>query len=79
MLTESGREYNPSKSPSACIIARRYLKRGWAPVPVPRGKKGPTEKGWQSLEITRDNVEQYFDDDEMNVGVKLGRASGGLG
>ena len=71
------KQNKPKERPSATDVARAYVKRGWAPVPVPRRKKGPTNQGWQKLQITRDNVERYFGD-LINVGVKLGRASGGL-
>jgi hypothetical protein len=65
-------------TPTARAIAREYLERDWAPVPVPYREKGPTDRGWQNLQITQDNVADYFDGERMNVGVKLGRASGGL-
>jgi P4 family phage/plasmid primase-like protien len=45
---------------------------------VPPGEKGPISNGWQKQEITEANVAQHFPDPSMNVGVQLGRASGGL-
>lgn len=32
------------------ILAREYVKAGWALVPIPSGSKGPTAKGWNKLE-----------------------------
>jgi hypothetical protein len=59
-------------------IARDYLEREWMPVPVPYRKKGPTDEGWQKRKITKDNVAEYFDGEPVNIGVQLGRESGGL-
>jgi hypothetical protein len=59
-------------------MAQAYLERGWIPVPVPHRKKGPTDDGWQKRKITKDNVAEYFDGEPMNIGVQLGRESGGL-
>jgi len=55
-----------------------YLTRGWQPVPVPHGEKNPRLKEWGDLKITRRNVSDYFDGEPQNIGVRLGRASGGL-
>ncbi len=58
--------------------ARAYLERGWKLVPVPYKAKAPTKPGWQDLDITPRNVEEYFDAVRQNIGVCLGRDSGGL-
>jgi hypothetical protein len=63
---------------SSLDVARLYLKRGWAPVAVRYAEKRPTDKGWQKLEVTQENVSEYFDGQRGNIGIKLGRASGGL-
>jgi hypothetical protein len=59
-------------------IARDYLKRGWAPLPIPRGAKAPTLKDWGKLTITTENLSEYFNGGPMNVGVLLGPRSAGL-
>src|SRR4051812_33885073 len=59
-------------------IARDLLKRGYKPVPIPIGEKGPIIKDWQKLIITADNVGQYFNGAAINVGVQMGSASEGL-
>jgi hypothetical protein len=57
--------------------ARRYIERGFAPVPIPAREKGPRIQDWPNLRLTEDSLPLYFKDG-CNVGVILGRASGGL-
>ena len=57
--------------------ARRYLKRGWTPVYVEPGVKGPTDKGWQNQRFTEADLPVHFDR-PGNIGIILGEASGGL-
>lgn len=59
-------------------IATRYIHKGWSPVPIPLGRKGPIEDGWQNLTITVENVAEHFNGAAMNVGVQMGPKSGGL-
>jgi hypothetical protein len=59
-------------------IALDFLRRGWKPVPVPYREKAPTDRGWHKQSITKANAAQHFNGQRMNVGVQLGRASGGL-
>jgi hypothetical protein len=59
-------------------IARDYLLRHWKPVPVPYQAKGPTLRGWQQLVITEENVGQYFNSGQQNVGVQMGAVSNDL-
>jgi len=54
-------------------IAQGYLSRGWKPIPIPFGEKGPQGKNWQSR--TYDTNRDF---DGLNVGVLLGPSSGGL-
>jgi hypothetical protein len=51
-----------------------YLDRGYAPVPVPPGQKGPAWKDWQHLELDHRHVAQAFRG-AGNIGLILGRAS----
>jgi hypothetical protein len=67
-----------ASTPDALAIARDILARGWKPVPVPIGKKGPVIPKWQKLDITAANVERYFNGRALNVGAQMGPKSGGL-
>ncbi len=58
-------------------IALEYLKRGWAPIPIPSGHKAPKIKNWPNLRISESQVEHRFSD-PLNIGVLLGEPSGGL-
>lgn len=58
---------------TATESARTYLQRGWAPVPVPTGRKGPNLPGWQR---TTYGAEDFSDTD--NIGLKPGQPSNGL-
>ena len=55
-----------------------YIKRGWAPIPLPFLKEEPTRSDWRNLGITADNVDRYFTDEPANIGVVLGKASKNL-
>src|SRR6516225_7604553 len=65
--------------PSPLDIALNYIARGWNPVPVNyRAKKPSSGNGWQRRIIDATNAPQYFNGDQMNVGVILGPSSHGL-
>jgi hypothetical protein len=74
----AARSRNGHATVEPLAIARDLLSRGYKPVPIPIGEKGPIIKDWQKLAITSDNVGQYFNGAAINVGVQLGRASNGL-
>lgn len=57
--------------------ARRYLALGWQLVPVPHRRKGPVLPEWQRLRMTEADVPRLLRE-PSNVGVILGRVSGGL-
>ena len=59
-------------------IISNYIDKGFAPVPIPFKTKAPIIKGWPTLSISADNVEQYFGDAPTNIGILTGKASGGL-
>jgi hypothetical protein len=55
------------------------LARGWVPVPIPSGRKGPTIRGWSDLRVAAYSIDRYFPIGRpSNVGVLLGEPSGGL-
>ena len=51
------------------------IARGWCPVPVPHGSKGPLIPGWQKLRIGAGDAGRHFAGD-ANIGVLLGEPSG---
>jgi hypothetical protein len=53
--------------------AQALIDRGWQPVPIPAGAKGPLIKDWQNRQFTADDFRG-----DGNIGLKLGRVSGGL-
>jgi hypothetical protein len=55
------------------IAVARYIARGWRPVVVKPGGKVPLSKAWQN---TTPKPDQFSEND--NVGIRLGRTSGGL-
>ena len=59
-------------------IALNYIERGWSPVPIPFGEKGPTMDKWNEVIITRDNASKFFNNSRQNIGVPLSPKSGGL-
>ena len=72
------RLFDELPEPIVLDAARDYVARGWKPLPVKRGNKGCVEKGWPTLEVTTDNMREYFNRWTPAVCVQLGRASGGL-
>src|SRR5262249_22974295 len=68
-LTE---EPKPNDNSSA-EWAAQYAARGWKPIPIPRGTKGPRDEDWPKL-----NYDPARDFNGMNIGVQLGPVSGGL-
>ena len=54
--------------------ALNYRRRGWFPVRIPRGSKGPVEPGWQFRHYDEAGISAAFAG-ECNVGLLLG-ASG---
>jgi hypothetical protein len=57
--------------------AKSYRARGWAPIPIKSGCKGPTIQNWQNLVLDDAGVARDFAC-PCNVGVLLGEHSGGL-
>ena len=57
--------------------AQRYLQRGWMPVHIPPGTKGPRRKGWQKLRLTEADLPKHFNR-PGNIGIVLGEASNKL-
>lgn len=58
--------------------ARKFVARGFAPLPLPYKEKGPTLKKWPGFRTTLESLEHDFGGDPKNIGVILGEASGGL-
>src|SRR4029450_3012631 len=60
--------------PDVHQAARVYIVvRGWRPVPIPFGEKGPVLEGWQQLALTVDDLPRYFNGPPQNTGILNGR------
>jgi antirestriction protein ArdC len=57
--------------------ARGYIRRGFAPVPVPPGMKAPAKRNWQDLRMTETTAPHAFHR-AGNIGLLLGEPSGHL-
>ena len=57
--------------------AIEYLRRGWRPVPVPKGMKKPVLDDWQKLRLTEGELPAHFSNG-CNIGLILGEPSGWL-
>src|SRR3990172_3654849 len=57
--------------------AREYLRRGWSPIPIPRGEKKPALAEWQNLRLGEGDLLAHFGDGS-NIGVLTGTPSGDL-
>jgi hypothetical protein len=55
-----------------------YIARGWSPIPIPHREKGSLIDAWQTLRINAETAATYFNGAKQNVGIILGKASGGL-
>ena len=62
---------------SSLEAARNYLRRGFAVVPIPHGKKAPRENDWPNLRLSEADLPARFSNGE-NIGLILGGPSGGL-
>ncbi len=79
MLTTNNSGDGLSNSqPTILEVARDYIKRGFAVVPIPRGRKSPLIKEWQKLRITEGEAANYFNGQPQNIGVLLGGPSKSL-
>jgi hypothetical protein len=63
---------------NALGAAERYVRRGFAVVPIPHGKKSPVLESWEGLRLTPEKLPEYFNGKPQNVGLLLGDPSGGL-
>ncbi|MGE0598980.1 MAG: bifunctional DNA primase/polymerase [Dehalococcoidia bacterium] len=63
-------------SPILTAVAE-LLDRGFAPVPVLTGQKGPNTPGWQKLRLDRETAPEHFSADS-NVGLLNGEPSNWL-
>ena len=59
-------------------VALDYIRRGWAPVPIPHKAKRPKGDAWQTLRLAETTAAQFFNGKDQNIGVLLGEVSGGL-
>jgi P4 family phage/plasmid primase-like protien len=57
--------------------AERYIRSGFAPIPVPAGEKNPNRAGWQHERHVAENIPVLWSNGQ-NVGILCGEPSGGL-
>ncbi len=75
-MTTTGAQ--PARTPPASLYtALAFYDRGWSPVFIPLGGKGPRQPKWQAQRPTRDQVQREFAR-PGNVGIRLGAPSGNL-
>ena len=60
------------------VAALDYIARGWSPIPIPHREKGPLIDAWQDIRVNAETAAAYFNGAKQNVGIILGKASGGL-
>ncbi|MEO3428717.1 phage/plasmid primase, P4 family [Pelagibius sp. CAU 1746] len=58
--------------------AKHYRSMGYRPIPIPYKDKAPRLKGWGELALDGKELEAAFRAEQMNIGINLGEASGGL-
>jgi hypothetical protein len=58
--------------------ARDYIRRGWAPVPIPFRAKRPVIDEWELLRLDEKTAALHWNSAPANIGVILGAASNGL-
>jgi hypothetical protein len=64
---------------SSINVALDYVRRGWAPIPVPWRSKQPVLPEWQRLRIIDEpGLIEHFNGTPQNIGVLLGIPSSGL-
>jgi Bifunctional DNA primase/polymerase, N-terminal len=63
---------------SALHAAERYIRAGFAVVPIPHRSKRPVLEGWEALRLTPNTLPEHFNGKPQNVGLILGQPSGGL-
>ncbi|MGV8120695.1 MAG: bifunctional DNA primase/polymerase [Candidatus Xenobiia bacterium LiM19] len=57
---------------------RSYIRRGFKVLPIPFRSKSPNIPDWPNLNVTLDNLENYFNSSPYNVGIILGARSNNL-
>ena len=59
-------------------IVSAYIDQGFAPIPIRYKSKQPVYKGWTELRISKEDIDTYFNEEPINIGILTGQASGGL-
>ncbi len=57
--------------------ARRYIGRGWVPIPIPPNSKNPNRTGWESESWAVEDVDEAWNNGQ-NIGLLTGQPSGWL-
>jgi hypothetical protein len=56
----------------------QYIHHGFAPIPIKYKSKQPVNKGWPDLRISKDDINEYFNGNNINIGILTGQPSHGL-
>jgi hypothetical protein len=55
-----------------------YIEHGFAPIPIHHKSKQPVSKGWPDLRISNNDIDTYFNEHPINIGILTGQPSQGL-
>ena len=55
-----------------------YINHGFAPIPIEFQTKRPINPDWPKLSISEVNIGDYFNGNPANIGILMGKPSGGL-
>src|SRR5207253_2376248 len=59
-------------------LVSNYIDHKFAPIPVHYKSKQPVNKGWAELRISKEDIDTYFNDQPINIGILTGKPSKGL-
>ena len=59
-------------------IVSDYIDHAFAPIPIQCKSKQPVGKGWPELRISKEDIDTYFNEQAINIGILTGQASNGL-
>jgi hypothetical protein len=56
-------------------LIRGYFDHGFAPIPVKFRSKEPIHKGWNKLRVSVPEIEEYFAETPVNIGILTGKGN----
>lgn len=67
-----------TERPTAVETVQRYVQLGFRPIPIRFKTKEPLVAHWPELKVEPSDIESVFGGRQINIGIVLGAASGGL-